>query len=251
MYENGALDPEWYLTKMYEDDDKWNAGKIGAVYSNKVTEHMTASTNREIQKVDPDAKFVAGPPLRAKGKTVSDVYYSPQIWGNYAISADCEHIDRAVEFLDDGYTDECNELLLIGLEGVTYTSFDPEKRTATRTEEQVEAANKYVASYATINYQRQDKGLLLANGNTEEEHAVFNEAYETVGKQTNRISYLPEGSLPSLNDINVSITDSGIPTKYQEYETKYICGQISRDEFVNFLEQEYIPAYDEYSNFAV
>jgi putative aldouronate transport system substrate-binding protein len=246
MYESGALDPEWYLIKMYEDDDMWAAGKIGTIYSNKVTEHMAGNARLELQKVNPEAELVAGPPLRAKGKSVSDVYYNPQIWGNYAISADCKHIDRAVEFLDYGYTDECNELLLIGIEGVTYTSFDPDKRTALKTDEQVEASLKYVASYATINYQRQDKGLLLANGNTEEEHAIFNEAYETVGKHTNRISYLPEGSLPGLNEVNVKITDSGIRDKYDELETKYICGQISREDFVKFIENEFIPAYDEY-----
>lgn len=246
MYANGALDPEWYLTKMYEDDDKWAAGQIGAIYSNKITEHINASTTNEVKNVDPNAELVAGPPLRQEGKTISDVYYNPQIWGNYGISADSEHIEKAIEFLDYGYTDECNELLVVGIEGVTYTSFNKETRFATRTPEQKEAADKYTSTYASINFQRQDKGLLIATGSTEEEFARFTQAYEEIGRQTNRISYLPEGMLPGISEALVKITDAGLDTKYDEYETKYICGQISRDEFVNFIKNEYVPAFEEY-----
>ncbi len=101
-----------------------------------------------------------------EGQTVSEVYYNPQVWGNYAISATCEHIEEAIYFLDMGYTDEVNELLMFGVEGITYTTFDRELRYASKTEEQKLNADKYVASYATINYQTHDKGLLIANGNT-------------------------------------------------------------------------------------
>lgn len=248
MYINGAMDPEWYLTKYAEDDEKWNAGKLGAVYTNKITEHMTSPTNTQVKKTNPKAELVAGPPLRPEGKTVSDVYYPPQIWGNWGISADSEHIERAVAFLDYGYTDECNELLVIGMEGVTYTRFDPKTRFALRTPEQQEAAAKYTSTYASINFQTQDKGLLFVPGGTEEEFNTFMQAYEEIGKQTHRITYLPETIIPGIREILVKIEDSGINTRYQEYETKYICGQISREEFVNFIQNEYIPAYEEYMN---
>lgn|GEM_PF-359157 len=248
MYMNGSMDPEWYLTKYAEDDEKWNAGKLGAVYTNKITEHMTSQTLNQVKKTDAKAELVAGPPLRPEGKTVSDVYYQPQIWGNWGISADSEHIDRAVAFLDYGYTDECNELLVIGMEGVTYTSFDPKTRFALRTPEQQEATSKYTSTYASINFQCADKGLLFVPGSTEEEFNIFMQAYDDIGKQTNRITYLPESILPGIRDALVKIEDSGIPTKYEEYETKYICGQISREEFVNFIQNEYIPAYEEYMN---
>jgi ABC-type glycerol-3-phosphate transport system substrate-binding protein len=248
MYLNGSLDPEWYLTKYAEDDDKWKAGKIGTAYTNKITEHMTSASLNEVKNTDPNAELVAGPPLRQEGKTVSDVYYNPQIWGNWGISADSEHIERAVAFLDYGYTDECNELLVIGMEGVTYTSFDPETRFAIRTPEQQEATVKYTSTYISFNFQTQDKGLLFVPGSTEEEFNIFMQAYDEVGKQTNRITYLPESILPGIRDVMVKIEDSGINTKYEEYETNYICGQISREEFVKFIENEYIPAHEEYMN---
>jgi len=247
MYEKGAMDPEWYLTKMYEDDDKFYAGQIGAAVTNKQTNHITKD-GAKVKEVNPDAELIAGPPLRPEGQTVSNVYYNPQIWGNYGISADSEHIDKAIEFLDYGYTDEYNELVFIGIEGITYSSFDREKRICSRTEEQQKAYQKYCSSYATINYQRQDKGLLLGGGSTDEESVLWSNAYEEIGRQTKQISYLPESMLAGINDASVKITDSGITTKCDEYETKYICGQISRDEFVDFIKNEFIPKYEEYMN---
>jgi len=247
MYANGSLDPEWYLTKMYEDDDKFHAGQIGSIITNKTTGHVT-SDGAKAKEVNPNAQVIAGPPLRPEGKTISDVYYSPQIWGNYGISADSENIEKAIEFLDYGYTDEFNELMFIGIEGITYSTFDPEKRVCTRTPEQYEAYKKYCSSYATVNYQLQNKGLLLGGGSTEEETALWMQAYDEIGKQTNRISYLPESLLPGINEASVEITDSGINTKREEFETKYICGQISREEFVNFIQNEYVPAYEKYMN---
>lgn len=245
MYANGAMDPEWYLCKTSEDNDKFFAGKTGALVTNKQTNHITKYMVT-VKEVNPDAELIVGPPLRQKGQTVSNVYYSPQIWGNYGINAESNHIDKAVEFLDYGYTDECNELLFIGLEGVTYSSFDRVKRVCYRTQEQQKAYEKYCSSYLTINYQRQDKGMLLAGGSTDEEIEIWTNAYETIGKQTNLISYLPENILPGINEALVVITDSGITTKYDEYETKYICGQISRDEFVDFIKNQFVPAYKKY-----
>ncbi|MDI6617299.1 MAG: extracellular solute-binding protein [Clostridiales bacterium] len=246
MYANGSLDSEWYNTKMYEDDDKWAAGLTGAIYDNKVTEHMTATKTNDVRKVAPKAELVAGPPLRQEGKTVSDVYYAPQIWGNYGISASTKNKDQAVAFLDYGYTDECNELLAAGIQGVTYTSFDKTTRFAIKTADQKTAADKYCATYATINYQRQDKGLLMATGSTADEQDIFTKAFDEIGKQTNRITYLPEGSLAGINDENFNISNSGIPAKYTEYVTKYICGKITRQQFVDFIQKEYVPAYKGY-----
>ncbi len=244
MYAAGSLDPEFYLTTMYEDDDIFDAGRMGIKYCNTVVEHLVTVAAREAFKAaNPDAKLVMGPPLMQEGQTVADVYYNPQIWGNYAINADTEHVDLCVKFLDAGYTDEVNELLMFGVQGITYEEFFPELRYASKTEEQKLNADKYVASYATINYQTHDKGLLIANGNTDEEVAIFNEAYERIGAQTNRVSYLGGGHLAGINEINVQISDEGIGDTFGELRTKYICGQIEKDELVNFIQNTMVPAY--------
>ncbi len=243
MYESGALDPEFYLITMYEDDDWFYAGELGIKYCNTITEHMITNKNNETFKAAcPDAVLGAGAPLMKEGETVANVYYNPQVWGNYAINAETEYLTEALHFLNMGYTDEVNELLMFGVPGITYTEFNPETRSTTKTEEQKLNADKYVASYATINYQREDKGLLIANGDTPEDVALFTEAYDYVGALTNRVSYLSGGALPGVSDVNVMITDEGLDTDFEELRTKYICGQIEREELVEFLETKWAPA---------
>ena len=244
MYANGSMDPEFYLTTMYEDDDIFDAGRMGIRYNNTVVEHLPVQNAKEAFKAaNPDGYVVMGPPLMQEGQTVADVYYNPQIWGNYAINADTEHVDICVKFLDAGYTDEVNELRMIGIQGITYETFDPVTRYAAKTPEQAENAGKYLASYATMNYQTHDKGLLVANGNTDEEVAMFNEAYVRIGAQTNRISYLAGGHLAGVNEINVQISDEGIGDTFGELRTKYICGQIEKEELVDFIQNTMAPAY--------
>lgn len=243
MYATGAMDPEFYLITMYEDDDWYYAGKLGIKYCNTITEHMiTYKNNETFKSACPGFELVAGAPLMKEGESVANVYYNPQVWGNYAINADTEYLTEALHFLNMGYTDEVNELLMFGVEGITYTEFNAETRSTTKTEEQKLNADKYVASYATINYQREDKGLLIANGDTPEDVALFNESYNYVGALTNRVGYLSGNALPGVADVNVAITDEGIDTTFEELRTKYICGQIEREELVSFLENTWAPA---------
>ena len=244
MYDAGALDPEFYLVTMYQDDDYFYAGQMGAVYSNKVIEHLVTMANNEAFKAaNPDATLVAGPALMMEGQTQAEVYYTPQIWGNYAISATTEYLEEAIRFLDLGYTDEVNELLMFGVQGITYETFYPEQHYASKTEEQKLNADKYVASYATINYQLHDKGLLIANGDTEEQVAAFSEAYDRIGEQETRVFYLSGGSLEGVNEVKVTIADNGIDDKFGELRTGYICGNVTREELVDFINNEMVPAY--------
>ena len=245
MYVSGAMDPEWYLIQMYEDEDLWNAGKIGTLYSNVTASHLiTKGYSPDFVASNPNAEVIAGPPLMQEGETIAGVYYYPAVWGNFGISADSRNIEKAVEFLDYGYTDECNELLYFGLEGITYTSYDAERKYAAKTPEQVKASEQFTSSYLTFNYQRQDKSILSAFGSTEEELALYLEADASIRKESRQVYYLPEGSLPGMNDQLVKISDSGLDTKYKELRTKYICNQISREEFVSFLQNDYIPAHN-------
>ena len=243
MYAAGSLDPEFYLTKMYEDDDLFYAGKIGLQYTPVVEHLVTKAANEAFIGANPDGFLVAGPPLMTEGSEIADVYYGPQIWGNYAINADSDILDLAIRVLDAGYTDEVNELLMFGVEGATYTSFDKERRFATKTEEQKINADKYCASYATINYQTSDKGLLIANGSTEEEVAVFNEAYNRIGPMTNRISYLLGNTVPGHGDVMIGIVDSGIEDEWKEIRVKYIVGDVDRDTLEDFIQNKMVPAY--------
>lgn len=252
QYANGAMDAEFYLTKAYEDEDLFYAGKIGVLYST-VIEHLITRNNDTFKAANPDGYIVAGPTLKEVGDELSNVYYEPQIWGNYAISADCKNIELALKVLDGGYTDAVNELLVFGLKDLTYTDFDASRRYASKTDEQLENANKYCATYATINYQTADKGLLIANGSTEEEISVFSEAYDRVGSMVTRIPYLKGTSVPGYGDVDLLIVESGIYDEWSEMRTKYITGEIDRATLDEFLTNKLIPAYqpliDLYANY--
>ncbi len=74
--------------------------------------------------------------------------------------------------------------------------------------------------------------------------ALFNAANDAIAAMTNRVTFLSGGSLPGVAEENTKIVDMGITDKFGELRTKYICGQIERDEMVDFLTNEYAPAYE-------
>ena len=242
QYAQGAIDPEFYLIKTYEDEDMFYSGKIGVLYTT-VIEHLITRNNDTFRAANPDGYIVAGPTLKKSGDEISSVYYPPQIWGNYGINADSENIEMAIKVLDGGYTDEVNELLVFGLPGVTYTEFDPARRYASKTAEQLANAEKYCATYATINYQTADKGLLIANGSTEEEISVFDEAQQRIGTLEERIPYLPGTSLFGYGDVDTKIAESGIGDEWGEIRTKYIVGDVDKDALLDFINNKLVPTY--------
>ncbi len=250
MYAAGSIDPEWYLSQSYEDQDKFYAGQIGAIYTATTLNHLNSFSNNETFKAaNPDGYLVAGPSLSAMAEGVLDVYYPPQIWGAHAISTDSQNIEQAIKVLDDGYTAECATLLFAGVEGVTYTSLDPETRVLTATEEQTALrSNVYSSSYLSITYAMPDKSMVISGGTsaTEEELARWLKANDEIAAVTRRVSYLGEGSLPGISDENTKLVNSGITSEFSEMRTKYICGQIDRDEFHSFIQDKYLPAYADY-----
>ena len=246
MYAAGSIHPEWYLAQSYEDQDLFYAGKLGAVYTDCTINHLITFANNETFKAaNPDAYLVVGPALHAEGEEIAQVYYPPQVWGGCAINADSENIDAAIALLDDGYTNECVTLLFKGIEGVTYTSLDPETRVLTATSEQAALGNNVLASsYLCINYQLEDKGIVISGGTstTEEDTLKWVEASNYVQSVEKRISYLGESTLAGYADLSTKLTNDGVYSEFNEMRTKYICGQISHDEMAAYLQDVYAPA---------
>lgn len=246
MYAAGSIHPEWYLAQSYEDQDLFYAGKLGAIYTDCTINHVISFANNDTFKAaNPDAYLVVGPALHAEGEESVNVYYPPQIWGGCAINVDSENIDAAIALLDDGYTNECVTLLFKGIEGVTYTSLDPETRVLTATEEQAALGNNVLASsYLCINYQLEDKGIVISGGTstTAEDTQKWVEASNYVQSLEGRIGYLGEGTLDGYADLNTRLTNDGVYSELSEMRTKYICGQITHDEMVAYLKDVYAPA---------
>lgn len=245
MYQNGSLDPEWYLNQSYEDTDKFYAGKIGAHYATSTINHVISMfTNEAFQAANPDGYVVAGPALMPAGAETVGIYYPPQVWGAYAVNAESKYIDKVIALLDDGYTDECVTLCFKGIEGLTYTSLDPETRVISVTEEQNELAAVYTSSYLTVNYQLQNKGLIIAGGTStnEDELNAWLEADAYIAQKEYRIPYLGQGTIPGMSDENTRLTNDGVFSEFSEMRTKYICGQISAEEMEAYIRDKYVPA---------
>ncbi len=241
MYEDGSLDPEWYLNKDYEDQDKYNAGKIGVDYKDTASFHIIRAGG--VQEANPAMINAAIPPLRQDGAKKAVDYFEPQLWGLWMVNAELEgtdHLNDVLKFLDWGFTDEANELLMLGIQGVTYDTFDPVTRFANKTEEQAANAKKYCASYATFNYQLANKGLLAMTANTPEDANAIITTNGYLDGETDYITYTREDLLPGVPAIQAGLAE--LKTQRDEMITKYVCGNITRDEFVNFLNNTWIPA---------
>lgn len=241
MYEDGSLDPEWYLNKDYEDQDKYNAGKIGVDYKNTTSNHIIRTSGVEV--ASPDMVNTAIAPLRQDASVKAVDYFEPQLWGLWMVNAELEgtdHLQDVLKFLDWGFSDEANELLMLGIQGVTYSTFDEVTRFADKNEEQAANAKKFTASYATFNYQRQDKGLLVMTANNPTDAAAILSIDEALGSETDYITFTREDLLPGVPAIQASLAE--LRTQKDELITKYICANITRDEFTDFIQNTWIPA---------
>lgn len=249
MYAEGSLHPEWYLATAYEDQDLFYAGKVGAVYVDIIINHLiTFANNDTFKAANPDGYLVAGPALHPAGVETSNVYYPPQVWGGVSVNADSANIDAVIKLIDDAYSDECTTLLFKGIEGQNYISLDPVTRVITATPEQTSSTdNILAASYLTVNYQLQNKGMIIAGGtsSTPEELEKWLAADAFVSSIEKRVSYLGENIIPGVSDANAKLSNDGIYAELNSMRTKYICGQIERDELVNFLTNVYAPACQE------
>ena len=81
------------------------------------------------------------------------------------------------------------------------------------------------------------------NGDTEEEVEAFVQVNNAIAEQTNRVSYMVGDMLDGVSEAMTVIADEGVNDKFKELRTKYICGQIERDELVDFIQNTYVPAY--------
>lgn len=242
QYAGGAINPEFYLVQANEDWDLWYGGNMGT-RNQCVVEHYVQDLSSTEWVDKSDVRLVAGPPLKMEGDEKANVYYEPQIWGNWAINADCKDIETAIRVLDAGYSDAVNNILAFGVQGITYTTFNDEEQYALKTPEQRAKYDIYTATYATFNYQTADKGILIVNGDTEEEVEAFVQVNNAIAEQTNRVSYMVGDMLDGVSEAMTVIADEGVNDKFKELRTKYICGQIERDELVDFIQNTYVPAY--------
>ena len=252
LYADGGIYPEFYLsTNVYEDQDKFKAGTVGAAFKTTSIDHTIHGPSSNLRQVDPNARVVAGYPLQPNGTTIEDKdnffhYVTPSCWGVFCISknASPEAVDAACRFLDWGCTDEGVYTLNFGIEGTSFKSWDPETRlkvgyTKEEKEEVPERGYNYI-SYLCVQQSWADYAKLTFSGATPEEAADYKARYDFLYR--GYINYDNIDTYPGYGELKIA--NAELTTKLNDMMVQYICGNISRDEFTTWLYGEYCPAWE-------
>lgn len=238
LYSERAIDPEWYLNKDYGDREKFKLGRLGIISRTIKPIELVTSVTTDTIKAFPQAKVDYFLPLKNdSGKSIA--YLTPSVWTTFAISKDAKDPKRIMEFVDWSFSDEGIEAWTAGVKGVTYESFDIKTGICKIPDSMIEARTKFTSGHLGFITSENGKRLMIM-GNTDAERNTVSKATEDYYRQVEIINSpstnILQGqalSATSLNDIN--------NTK-NRYVRMYILGEISKDEFTNYINEKYVTA---------
>lgn len=232
LYAEKLLDPEFFTNKIYADQDKQLAERVGISYG-----HQVVVLGAIIKKADVVEKFSYYGPLKNESGEAK-AYIGAPIWGTWMISASTKNLDGALKFLDWGNSKEGFTLMNMGIKGTHYNEYDFDKRTVTRTAEQSTLLKTVSSSYLTTAFAYNGSAAIVENGDTPERINKYNKDFEAMKKVT-KVVDLPAVKAPKLQNIATSNPDD--VKKKDEMEIKYITGEITVDQFKDYLEKQYFP----------
>lgn len=121
LYRDKILDQEWMMTKSQAYVDKINTGKVGLAATG--FQIMISDTEANMKKNDPNAELAILDGVTGPGGK----YARPMQSGFYmvsSISSKSKNPTKILEFLNYLMTEEGDNLIRYGVEGVTYTKQD-------------------------------------------------------------------------------------------------------------------------------
>lgn len=236
-YAEGVIDPEFVTNKTSTHSEKFQAGTAGMIVS-----HQAGVVSKI--KTQPNAldlyEYIAGPVDRETGEL--NIYNGLPVWGGFMISADSPNVEKCLELLDYTNGQEGFQLMSIGIEGVHYNSYDPETQLIDRTQEQTSAYNSVGSTYFTFAYARDGMTCIIEGGDTEERVKAFHEQFDPVKENCN-FTTVPAIRTPLYSSWGAENPD--LLKEFQEMEVKYVVGEISLEEYEEFLNNKYFPAWEE------
>ncbi|MBB6635233.1 extracellular solute-binding protein [Cohnella thailandensis] len=233
LNEEKLIDPEFLINKIYVDQEKLNQFKVGIIYG-----HQTAVLGN-ISKLPDSEKIFSYHAVLKNDQGVAYDWITPAMWGGWMIPKDSKKVDDILAFLDWGNTAEANALFQIGIQGLTYDSYDPSTKLITRTEEQANKLKTISSTYLTPANAINGDGASIVNGDTPERLAVYQAQLDEALKQMTAVN-VPAVRSPKILNLNSSIPD--LVKKKDEKEIAYITGAIDEAKFKEFLEKEWYPA---------
>ena len=236
LYAEKTLDPEFFTNKQYADNDKQNADRVGISYGHQV------GVLGAIKKI-PDAieKFTYQAPIKnEKGEALA--YIGAPTWGAWMISKSTKDLDGVLRFLDWGNSKEGFTLMNMGIKGTHYTEYNFDTKTVTRTPEQAKLLSTVASSYTTTAFAYQGASAIVENGDTPERLKRYNDDLAAMKKVIKEVN-LPSVKAPKLANLNSTNPDD--VKKLSENEIKYIVGEITVEQFKDYLTKQYFPKIDD------
>lgn len=234
LYTEKALDPEFFLNKIYGHFDKMNMGRIGIV-----TSHQT-NPFRALEPVTDNLTWVSPLP-NSKGQRFS--YQTPATWGAWAITKSAKNVAGVMDFMNWAFSDEGILFVGLGTEGKHYSKYDASTRLVERNADQQTLYTKELSPY--MNFSNSFKGdTLFPEGVINAERSVkYTKQLNTFLEQT-KIVNVPIVKLPSKTKLDQAYPD--LEKNLKDTEVKFITGDISMDQFKKYLDTEFFSKTAEY-----
>lgn len=245
LYEKGVLDPEWYTNQGYAETDKFKFGQTGidSLYIKPVSLYST-DVYTGTKSAFPDSKLGFIYPLK-KDEGATSYYETPaSTWGGYSISSSCKQVDRVLEFIDWCYSEEGRTMMNIGVQGITYDSFttteDGTLAKIVYKDNQYENSLKYVSKYFTFITALDGMRLVAVGDSLENQDAYIEKA--TGYREKVDMRYIPAMQvLTSYTELMRNNPE--LNTKLDEECAKYIIGNTTKEQFVDYVQNIYVPAF--------
>ena len=232
-YAEGIVDPE-FITNQYGDDlTKCQQQRTAIAHTPDPSYAYTWGIELENKN-----RFGYSPCLKGENDAKPRNEAATATWGGWMISADVdpEKLPRIMALLDWGNSLEGFITMQLGVQGYSYDSYDVENRSLIATDEQIANRGGMLDAKMCIAAAYQGKGATY--GNTQE--------------AADAISTIREDALSKVDQINIppvrceeidtwAGNNPDISAKKETMEVKYVVGEISKEEFEAFLNNEYFP----------
>ncbi|MGI5899131.1 MAG: extracellular solute-binding protein [Christensenellales bacterium] len=237
MYEDGSLEPEFYLTKSTVETERFRAGQIGMNIHNMRARDMYMFTEEEAAFPGFDVEFL--PPLKDENGQIT-LYGAASTWGIFSVTSHAKEPEKVFEFMNWGMSQEGQVLMVVGLEGITHDTYNIDNGMITYVDDQLENNKKWVSTHFSFGYVRGDGSPLITwgrNNDEADELKEYNAQYDSIVDKS--LIHI-EGLVDGVSDAKSTMLD--MDNSRLENEIKYILGQMSRSEFEKFLNEVYLPA---------
>lgn len=238
LYAEKLIDPEFFINKSGECVDKFLQNRIGA-FSGHDGNIKGLFGKESTEKILSDYEYY---PMLKNENGERILYQTPAVWGAWAVAESSENKEAALKFIDFGNSEEGWKIMNIGKEGVHYTTYNPDTKEITRTDEQSELCRSEFSSYTSLSVTHLGQPAYISLCDTPEKLEKYNNGLSNYLSQTT-VKEIPSVVAPKL--IQLKADNPDLFTKMDQMEIQYVTGEITLDELKEYINNEYLPKTEE------